>query len=192
MNEAAVSSFSTLKEMSTIFKGRAIPSQVQGDSIGIINIININKGIIDYERLKTYDDKDRIVAKYYLKEGDVLIASKGTQLKIAVFEEQDRPVVASSNFTIVRPSSKVMGHYIKLFLETQQGQDLLKATDRGKAVMNLSTREIGHIPIPHLPLVKQEYAIGRYLRGQADYQRKMERAHSEWQRIQDEVKRSLF
>lgn len=182
----------TLNEIASVFKGRAVSAKAEGDRIGIVNILDVKDGFINYSQLKTYDEDDRLVAKYYLQTGDVLITSKGTQLKIAVFEEQDRPVVASSNFTVIRPSSKVRGYYLKLFLETDIGQERLKETDRGRSVMNLSTQDIKQMLIPMLPLVKQDYAISRYLRGKADYQRKMERANQEWQHIQEEVKRTLF
>lgn len=183
---------SLLKDIASIFKGRAVSSKAEGERIAIINIVDIKDGLVEYTNLKTYDEDERLVSKYYLQAGDVLISSKGTQLKLAVFDEQSRPVVASSNFTIIRPSAKVRGHYLKLFFETEAGQELLKATDRGESVMNLSTKEIGEIPVPMLPIVKQDYAIGRYLRGQADFQRKFERANQEWQYIQEEVKRTLF
>lgn len=181
-----------LNEIASVFKGRAVSSKAEGERIAIINILDIKDGFINYSQLKTYDEDERLVAKYYLQTGDVLVTSKGTQLKIAVFEEQDQPIVACSNFTVIRPSSKVRGYYLKLFFETDLGQERLKETDRGKSVMNLSTQDIKDMRIPVLPLVKQDYAISRYLRGQADYQRKMERANQEWQYIQEEVKRTLF
>ena len=181
-----------LKDIATIFKGRAVPSKAEGDRIAVINIVDVQNGIIDYDQLKSYDEKESLVLKYYLKSGDLLISSKGTQLKLAIFEEQNKPVVASSNFTIIRPSSKVRGYYLKLFFETETGRKLLMETDRGKSVMNLSTSDIAGISIPMIPLVKQDYAISRYLRGQADYQRKLDRANQEWQYIEDEVKRTLF
>mgnify|MGYP002227588955 CR=1 FL=1 len=52
---------------------------------------------IDYVHLKKIDCDEKSVSRYLLQEGDVLIASKGTVKKIAVFAEQDEPVIASAN-----------------------------------------------------------------------------------------------
>lgn len=192
MNSKSMAHSAALSDIASVFKGRAVPAKAQGSRIGIVNILDIKDGLINYSQLKTYDEDERLVSKYYLQSGDLLVTSKGTQMKIAVFEEQEIPVVACSNFTVIRPSSKVRGHYLKLFFETEKGHNRLKETDRGKAVMNLSTEAIKAIAIPMLPLVKQDYAISRYLRGRADYQRKTERANQEWRSIQEDVKRTLF
>ena len=55
---------------------------------------------IDYVHLKKIDCDEKSVSRYLLQEGDVLIASKGTVKKIAVFAEQDEPVIASANITV--------------------------------------------------------------------------------------------
>ncbi|MDY5974680.1 restriction endonuclease subunit S [Streptococcus pluranimalium] len=191
-NEPEPNNTRKLKELTTIFKGRAVSSKAEGDRIAVINIVDIKSGEIDYSNLKTYDEDDRSVSRYLLEKGDLLIASKGTQIKVAVFDADMGPVVASSNITIVRPKEKVRGYYLKFFFESDVGYHYLEATNHGKAVINLSTKEIKEIPIPIIPLVKQDYAIGRYLKGLLDYKRKTMRAHQEWQHIQDDVRRSLF
>ena len=77
----------------------------------------------------------------------MLIASKGTVHKVAVFEDQGkREVVASSNITVLRPKEKLRGFYIKFFLETDIGRAYLDYADKGKAVLNLSTADLlGHL-----------------------------------------------
>ena len=48
------------------------------------------------------------------------------------------------------------------------------------------------IKIPEIPIVKQDYQIAAYLRGRADYHRKMVRAEQEWENIQQNVTEALF
>ena len=94
--------------------------------------------------------------------------------KVAVFEDQGkREVVASSNITVLRPKEKLRGFYIKFFLETEIGRAYLDYADKGKAVLNLSTADLLDIKIPEIPIVKQDYQIAAYLRGRADFHRKM-------------------
>ena len=121
-----------------------------------------------------------------------MIASKGTVKKIAVFEKQNREVVASANITVLRPTADILGYYIKLFLDTELGQMLLEETNTGKSVMNLSTQKILSIKIPQLPLLKQSYFVQRYRQGLNDYKRKLSRAEQEWSLVKAEVKKGLF
>ena len=127
-----------------------------------------------------------------MQEGDVLIASKGTVKKTAIFHEQDYPFIASANITVLRPIADIAGGYIKLFLDSKLGQELLEETNTGKNVMNLNTQKIVSIEIPKLPALKQAYLLQRYEQGLRDYKRKISRAQQEWQHIRDEVEKNLF
>ena len=81
---------------------------------------------IAYDNLKTFSEERRKLLRFLLEDGDVLIASKGTVQKVAVFEDQGkREVVASSNITVLRPKEKLRGFYIKFFLETEIGRAYL-------------------------------------------------------------------
>lgn len=98
----------------------------------------------------------------------------------------------SSNITVLRPKEKLRGFYIKFFLETEIGRAYLDYADKGKAVLNLSTADLLDIKIPEIPIVKQDYQIAAYLRGRADFHRKMVRAEQEWENIQKNVTEALF
>ncbi|WP_019793044.1 restriction endonuclease subunit S, partial [Streptococcus sobrinus] len=147
---------------------------------------------IDYDHLKTFDDEQDKLQKYLLETGDVLVASKGTVKKVAVFEGQDFPIVASSNITVLRPIEELNGFYLKLFLESDLGQALIDTADKGKAVLNISTAQLLEIPVPQIPLVKQNYLVQYAYKGQADYERKLARAQQEWEHIKQEVAKNLF
>ena len=43
---------------------------------------------IAYDDLKTFSEERRKLLRFLLEDGDVLIASKGTVQKVAVFEDQ--------------------------------------------------------------------------------------------------------
>ena len=122
----------------------------------------------------------------------MLIASKGTVKKIAVFAEQDGPAIASANITVLRPTSDISGGYIRLFLASDLGQALLDETNTGKNVMNLNTQKIISIEIPKIPSIRQAYLIQVYEQGLKDYKRKLTRAKQEWQHIRDDVEKNLF
>lgn len=131
-----------LKEITEQFKGKAVSKLGDGGNISVINLSDMDDTGIDYVHLKKIDCDEKSVSRYLLQEGDVLIASKGTVKKIAVFAEQDEPVIASANITVLRPTSDISGGYIRLFLASDLGQALLDETNTGKNVMNLNTQKL--------------------------------------------------
>lgn len=180
-----------LGEVVDCFKGKAVSSKVEAGDFALINLSDMTPTGIAYEQLRTFHLERRQLLRYLLEDGDVLIASKGTIKKICVFHKQDREVVASSNITVIRPLSKLRGYYIKFFLDSAIGQGLLDQADHGKDVINLSTKELLEIPLPLIPLVKQDYMINHYLRGLSEYQRKLQRAEQEWNHLQKEIEKSF-
>lgn len=181
-----------IKDVTEHFKGKAVSRLGDEGNVAVINLSDMTSMGIDYATLKRIEMDKRAVLRYLLQDGDVLIASKGTVKKIAVFSEQNQPVIASSNITVLRPTGGVLGSYIKLFLESPLGQALLDEANTGKAVMNVSTQKLISIEIPKIPLVKQTYLVQRYEQGLNDYKRKIVRAQQEWQRVRDDVEKNLF
>lgn len=181
-----------IKDVTEHFKGKAVSRLGDEGNVAVINLSDITSMGIDYAALKRIEMDKRAVLRYLLQDGDVLIASKGTVKKIAVFSEQNQPVIASANITVLHPTGGVLGGYIKLFLESPLGQALLDEANTGKAVMNVSTQKLISIEIPKIPLVKQTYLVQRYEQGLNDYKRKIVRAQQEWQRVRDDVEKNLF
>ena len=181
-----------LKEITEHFKGKAVSKLGDTGNVSVVNLSDMTETDIDYDHLKKIDDEQDSVSRYLLEDGDVLIASKGTVKKVAVFHDQDRAIIASANITVLRPTADISGTYIKLFLESELGQELLETTNTGKNVMNLNTKKIVSIQIPKLQPLKQAFLIQRYEQGLKDYKRKITRANQEWQHIRDDVEKNLF
>ena len=86
------------------FKGKAVPAKAEPGEFAVINLSDMTPNGIAYDDLKTFSEERRKLLRFLLEDGDVLIASKGTVQKVAVFEDQGkREVVASSNITVLRP-----------------------------------------------------------------------------------------
>ena len=181
-----------LKNVVDCFKGKAFSSTITNGNIAVINLSNMTETGIKYSELKTIASEQPSILRYLLRDGDVLVASKGTIKKVAVFEEQDIDVVASANITILRPKSNILGAYIMLFLLSPLGQALLEEADTGKNIMNINTDKLISIEIPVVPLVKQTFLIQRYNLSLNDYKRKLTRAIQEWQFVKDDILKNLF
>lgn len=181
-----------LKDVAEIFRGKAITEKNPTGSIGVINISNILEYDIDYNLLDHLDEQERRVANYILKTDDLLLPARGTAIRTAVFKEQTYPCIASSNLIVIRPKPGALsGTYLKLFLDSAIGKKLIKSTQQGTAVMNISYRDFENIEIPYLPYEKQMEIANRYKEGLKKYQEIISSAQEKWQDTLRELEKNL-
>lgn len=130
----------------------------------IINITNINDGVIDSDLTKIYLDTDKL-NKYVLHDKDLLVTSKGTISKFAVVElKKDEKLVPSGNFTILRLDKNIINpYYLKIFFESNKGKIIINSIKSGGVLpaINLSQLKTINIPVP--PLEEQIKVVNRYL-----------------------------
>ena len=146
--------------VASIFRGKAINRKDPNGSIGVVNISNIGEYEIDYSSLDHLDEEDRKITNYILKTGDLLIPARGTAIRIAIFEEQTYPCIASSNVIVIRSTDESLSTtYLKLFFDSPLGRKMIVTRQQGTAVMNISYKELNNIEIP-LPSIEEQRLIG--------------------------------
>ena len=184
---------SILKDVAEVFRGKAVSAKVENGNVAVVNISNISDTGIDYEALDTIDEEERKVSRYLLQDGDVLIATKGFAVKVAVFKEQKKMVIASSNLCVIRPKGKLLnGTYLKLFLESETGMKLIKSLQRGTTIVNINYQDICELEIP-TPLIDEQIEIANeYLEGLEVYTKVIKEAENAWSKIKHNVMRKLY
>lgn len=182
----------TLKDVAVVFRGKAVMTKEKTGNIGVINISNITDTGIAYEMLDYISEEERKIARYRLQSGDVLVTSRGTVIKTAVFKAQKFPCIPSANMNVIRPEENIRGDFIKLFLESPAGVKLLKRLQRGVNVMNINYKDLQEIEVPLLPLEDQDRLIEEYYSGLELYQQMMEAAREAWSGVQTDIRSKLY
>jgi len=101
-----------------------------------------------------------ISEKHLLKDGDVLFAAKGTKNFAAVFENHNKPAVASTSFFVIRLTDrKLLPHYLAWFLNNDATQSLLKGQATGTSIPSISKQVLADLEIPVPALEIQEAII---------------------------------
>lgn len=184
---------SKLSDVADVFRGKAILSKSENGSIGVLNISNITDTGIDYSKLDSIDEEERKVSRYILKSGDVLITTKGFNVKVAVFDEQTRPCIASSNLCVVRPNSRLLnGTYLKLFLESPIGIKLLESMQRGTSIVNINYQDICQLEVPTPSIDDQVEIAEEYNKGLKVYKQIIDEATDAWNKIKNNVQSRLY
>jgi len=170
-----------LGAVASIFRGKAVNRKDLNGSIGVVNISNIGEYEIDYSNLDHFEEENRKIANYILQTGDLLIPARGTAIRIAIFEEQSYPCIASSNVIVIRATDESLSTtYLKLFFDSPLGRKMLVTRQQGTAVMNISYKELNNIEIP-LPSIEEQRSIAEeYTRELKVYKKAIQEAENRW------------
>ncbi|WP_041314075.1 restriction endonuclease subunit S [Heliomicrobium modesticaldum] len=177
-----------LKDMAEVFRGKSVlKKDIKPGRIAVLNISNIDDGEINYTDLETIDEEERKVKRYELVDGDLVLTCRGTTIKVAIFRQQDRLIIASANVIVIRPQKEVLSEYIKLFFESPVGTSLIKSYQRGTTIMNLNHSDIAEMEIPLAPLEQQRQMIDAYRREQTLYRQALQQAEQRWREAREDI-----
>ncbi len=181
-----------LKEVAEVFRGKSIlKKDTTLGSISVLNISSIENGEINYADMDTIDEEERKIKRYELLSGDVVLSCRGTAIKSAVFETQNKTIIASANLIVIRPKKKVTGEYIKIFLESPIGLAIIKSFQRGTTIMNINHSDIMEMEIPLTPMSAQREIINKYNDELAIYKSAISEAASRWAAIKNSLYNKL-
>lgn len=121
----------------------------------------LGEGDVIYLQVKHFDENgqlqsvlhedllsDYISDKHLLKNGDVLFAAKGTKNFATVYEDHNRPAVASTSFFVIRPISReILSEYLAWFLNSHATLTLLKSQAIGTSIPSISKHVLENLEI---------------------------------------------
>jgi hypothetical protein len=171
-----------LGEVAEIFRGKSVSRKDETGAIGVVNISNIGQYAIDYDSMDKLDEEERKVQNYVLQPGDVLLPARGTAIRTAVFEKKSYPCIASSNVIIIRPDQrKLNSTYLKMFIDSPIGNNLISSLQQGMTVMNISYKDLKVMEVPFPRLEEQERVAKEYTESYEEYVRSISEAEKRWQ-----------
>lgn len=180
-----------LGDIADVFRGKATSKLDSGEKVGVINIADIIDNEIDYDRISFVDDEQQKIIKYLLEDGDILISSRGTTIKVAMFKKQDKQYIPAVNFNIIRihesAKTKIKSEYLKIFFTSSIGQKLLASLQRGGVVMNINAKDLYSLNIPLLSLQEQQEIINRYNEEFTKYKCTLKQITERWNAAKDNI-----
>ncbi|WP_346683923.1 restriction endonuclease subunit S [Megamonas hypermegale] len=180
-----------LEDIADVFRGKAISKLDSGKKVGVINIADITDNEIDYDKVSFVNDEQQKIIKYLLEDGDILISSRGTTIKVAMFEKQDEQYIPAVNFNVIRihesAKSKIKSEYLKIFFASSIGQKLLASLQRGGVVMNINAKDLYSLNIPLLSLQEQQKIIDQYNEEFAKYKRTLKQITDKWNNVKENI-----
>lgn len=154
-----------LGEVSEIKRGFNLTSKDESEDgiYRVIKISDVQRGKINFEHLARCNvKKNTKVDNFLVEKGDVIISTRGMNIKIAVISEEVKNVILSQNFNSIHLNEKIDPTWLKMFLESPVGQYQLELNAAGSVVKLLQTADIKELKIPVKSLEKQKEIISIY------------------------------
>lgn len=172
-----------LKNIATLFRGMNTPStkkmKDETPTHRLVELSHVHDGKVDFESLTTISTQSiRNVENYELLEGDVILSSRGTAIKIAVIPELEQPTLLSNHFICIRPNRNVNSHFLKAFLESPLGMFYLVNSQKGSTVTILTNKDIEDIPVPDVPKDEQENIATGFIQSDKEYEERLKEAQT--------------
>lgn len=128
----------------------------------VLTISDIDNGNIS-DTLTRINIADNKFDRYLVQNGDLIISSKGTRIKIAVAEIEDRKIIANGNLIVLRIDQKKLNpYYLEMYLNSSDGQTILKQIQTGSVIISINPSRLETITISTLPLDEQNKLANKY------------------------------
>lgn len=99
-----------------------------------------------------------VVEKFLLRDGDVVISTKGSAIKTVTFRGS-RDVVANGNLTVIRCDTNVLPEYLTVFFKSERTIYELQKISKGTAILNITVSDLGKILVPVPPVEIQKKIV---------------------------------
>lgn len=130
----------------------------------ILTSNDITDFYINLSSLNHINYKDTKFDKYAIRNGDVIVTSKSSKVKVGVVDfEPKEKIIVTGGMIIVRPNKdKLNPIYLKSFLDSELGQQELRMIQRGSVIVSINAKDLSNIDVPYLEMAKQEQIANRY------------------------------
>ena len=115
--------------------------------------------------------ENRWIDLYEVREGDILLTSKGSALKIAIVDKDIKNAILSSNLFLIRLNqNKYKPEVLKYYLESTKGQELLSTIMKGSVIKSISNKDLEALVIPNIKIEKQEIIRNKITDAKKEYE----------------------
>ena len=139
----------------------------------------INASDIDYQTGKItlreeslIKPEEKWIEKCEVHEGDLIVTMKGTSFKMGIANNMPKSIV-SGNLMIIRTEGKYDPYVLKEYLESPEGNKIIKSIQRGTSISIINPDDLEEITIPNLDLEKQNKIREKIIKTKKEYLEKV-------------------
>ncbi|MGL5575139.1 MAG: N-6 DNA methylase [Sarcina sp.] len=137
--------------------------------------------------------EDKWVEKYELREGDVLLTSKGSTIKTAIVDKSIENAILSANLVLIRvDKAKYDAEFLKYYLDTNIGRKLLGTIMKGAIIMSISNKDLESFMVPDIDITKQKSIMSMVNIAKEEYKKAINDANDKFDSVNLAVEKLIF
>ncbi|MFG2099681.1 restriction endonuclease subunit S [Micromonospora echinaurantiaca] len=152
--------FSPLSETCTIRLGWSTAASETG-YLPLVRSSDIASGEIDWQKVPYCRAEPPNLDEFLIRDGDVLLARTGASVGNLAYVADPPRAVCASYILRLRPTKDWHGLYLAHYLQSPEGQREIRRRAEGAAIVNLSSKRLSSLPIPHAPYQVQVHLAQR-------------------------------
>ncbi|MEG1312117.1 MAG: N-6 DNA methylase [Romboutsia sp.] len=157
----------------------------------LISIGNINDGKIIVNESDKIQIEQKWEGVYEVKQGDLLVTSKGSQFKVAIVEEDMKAIVSANLFIVRVYEDKYKAEVLKYYLESEVGQGLIQGIIKGTAIKSIAHKDIEKFLVPDIDMDIQEKVYKMIIQSNTEYENRLKEANEIYKKEQEDIKSLL-
>ena len=173
----------TLGNIAKVYRGiNLTPKQIEEGkgSYKIVKLSDVENGIVHAENIiPSKITIQKSLKDYIVEEGDIIISSRGTNIKVAIVPQHTGTLILSQNFLGIRVGKETDTHYLKAYLESPVGQFLLTGIQSGTSIKNINAKDLKEIKIPLHTKEEQKIIGEEYQKSEQNYLETVKKAKEE-------------
>ena len=125
---------------------------------------DIEDGLIQWNKLKCINNPDSKLLKFKLQKNDIIMTSKSSKVKIAIFDnDSDDDVILTGGMLCIRPNADMISPlFLKMFLDSQIGKEILSSIKKGVIIQTITVSALNSITISCPPIELQNDISKKY------------------------------
>jgi len=131
-----------------------------------IPVYEQQNAIYNHREFRFFIDKDKykVMKRFTVQEGDILISCSGTVGKTTLIKKNDPIGIISQALLILRPNKQITdSKFLKYFLDSKEGQEGLLSRSHGSVQTNIAKRQdVETLEIPNFT-IKSQQAVANIL-----------------------------
>lgn len=147
----------------------------------------IGSGNLENEKI-ILDEKSKIPVEnrwrdlYELREGDIVITTKGSLFKMAIVDSNIKNAIISANLSFIRvDKNKYKPEVLKYYFDSDEGREFIEFFMRGTTtIKSLSIKDLEGLLIPDIDLKQQERISEAIIKSKKDYKEAIEKAEEKY------------
>ncbi|TCI25386.1 hypothetical protein EVJ32_10520 [Exiguobacterium sp. SH5S4] len=183
----------SIHSLGTVFRGINISTKnISDDEHGIYKIIkmsDVQDGKILFNGMTTVTLSSSSKAdQYQVQEGDLIISSRGQNIKIAVVPAHKGTILLSQNFLGFRPhEDKIDPYYLQTYLESPVGQYSIQNIMGGALTPVLNPKDLSNLEIIAPSLSVQKSTAAKYKEAKETYEHMLKQALQNYTTLKNEA-----